>query len=77
MGREKRRAQIENEDEQREPRKTIKGEKSSFKKKTEIVGKKQQGKEEGTGATSLLHRSFPHSAKAMLLRLILNAISPQ
>lgn len=30
MGREKRRAQIENEGEQREQRKTIKGEKSSF-----------------------------------------------
>lgn len=77
MGREKRRAQIENEDEQREQRKTIKGEKSSFKKETEAVGKKQRGEEEGTGATSLLHRSFPHSAKAMPLQLILNAIRTQ
>jgi len=43
----------------------------------EAVGKKQRGEEEGTGATSLLHRSFPHSTKAVLLRLILNAIITQ
>ncbi|WP_311417743.1 hypothetical protein [Hoylesella nanceiensis] len=43
----------------------------------EAVGKKQRGKEQGTGATSLLHRSFPHSAKAMLLQLIRNAIRTQ
>lgn len=55
----------------------LKGEKSSFLKELETVGKKQRGEEEGTGATSLLHRSFPQFAKAVLLRLILNAISPQ
>ena len=55
----------------------LKGEKSSFKKRSEAVGKKQRGEEEGTGATSLLHRSFPHSSKAVLLQLILNAISTQ
>ena len=55
----------------------LKGKKSSFKKKTEAVEKKQRGEEEGTGATSLLHRSFPHSAKTMPLQLILNAIRTQ
>ncbi|MBF1429344.1 hypothetical protein [Hoylesella nanceiensis] len=54
-----------------------KGKKSSFKKRSEAVGKKQRGEEEGTGSTSLLHRSFPHSTKAVLSQLILNAISPQ
>jgi len=43
----------------------------------EAVGKKQRGEEEGTGATSLLHRSFPHSAKSVLSQFILNAISTQ
>ncbi|WP_448924816.1 hypothetical protein [Hoylesella nanceiensis] len=44
---------------------------------TEAVGKKQRGEEEGAGATSLLHRSFSHSTKSVLLQLILNAISTQ
>ena len=77
MEREKRKAQIENEDEQRETWKTTKRRKEFFLKETGAVGKKQRGEEEGTGATSLLHRSFPHSAKAVLLQLILNAISTQ
>ena len=77
MEREKRKAQIENEDEQRETWKTTKRRKEFFLKETEAVGKKQRGEEKGTGATSLLHCSFPHSAKAVLLRLILNAIRTQ
>ncbi|WP_272876482.1 hypothetical protein [Hoylesella nanceiensis] len=36
-----------------------------------------EAKEEDTGATSLLHRLFPHSAKATPLQLILNAIRTQ
>ena len=55
----------------------LKSKKSSFKKKTEAVGKKQRGEKEGTGATSLLLRSFPQFAKSMLVQLILNAISAQ
>ena len=55
----------------------LKGKKSSFKKRTEAVEKKQRGEEEGTGATSLLHRSFPQFTKSVLLQLILNTICPQ